>query len=157
MPPTGLRWRCTAVRGRPAHRLTSSLGHQYESSCRAREREPGAEVWADPPAFRAPCRGDNAGAEGAGGSRGRDRAGGRGRSWSCAWDRLRGVSPASSGVQRARLCSGGRPGGAEGHDLPSSPPAQAGMETEKTHRHHLQRKTILGSLPPAPAKLCHVR
>lgn len=42
----------------------------------------------------------------------------------------------------------GWPGGAEGPELPSRAPARAGKETEKTHRHHLQRKTKGRPLPP---------
>lgn len=156
MPPTWLRWRYTAVRGWPAHRLPSSLSLQYESRLQI-QGEPGAEVSAYPPAFRAPCRADNAGAEGAGGSRGRARAGGRGRPRGCAWDRLRGVSLASSGVQRARLCPGGRPGVAEGPQLPSSPQHGQERKRRKLIAITYKGKRFLGSSPPAPAKLCQVR
>lgn len=110
-PPTGLRWRCTAVRGRPAHRLTSSLSLQYESRLQPQRRETRGRGFGRSSRLPRSLPGRQC--------RGRVRAGGRGRSWGCARDRLRGVSPASPGVQRARLCSGG---GREALRDPSCPP-----------------------------------
>lgn len=142
--------------------LTFYLSLQYEPRLQPQRWEtPRAKISADPPALRAPCRGDNEGAWGVGrGARGRAGAGAE-----------LGSVPGTGSAEfsrRAQKCGGGCfvPGGGgeapRGPGLPSSPPGMgsvlpAGMETEKTHRHHLQRKTISGVAPSAPIKLRQVR
>lgn len=116
MAPTGLRWRCTAVRGRPAHRLTSSLSLGYESRLQTQGRRARGRGFGRSSRLPRSLPGRQCRRTGSRGSRGRVRAD-------------PGAVPGTGSTEfprRARECSGTGfvpRGGREALRDPSCPPA----------------------------------